>query len=329
MKIAHVINMSGGKDSTATALLAMDRLGEKDKKIFVFADTGHELPQVYEYIDYLSKRMNTQILKVAADFSDKFEKRRETVQEEWTKKGVDPEIVARAVSNLYPTGNQFTDMAMLRAGFPAPAMRFCTEALKIRPIREQIINPLLDEGYHVIQWMGVRKDESYQRSGTRLYRRLPEGKGKKLSNIYLYHPIRDWTEREVFKFIKSKKVKRNPLYDMGLRRVGCAPCIYENKGSLAKIAKLFPEQVEKVAEMERLVTGVSKQNKAAFFDAKGKKYQDRLRHEGIPMNIFEAVEYAKDDSRWHEDQLSFDDKLSLDELYDISWNDPCEGGYCG
>ena len=147
MKVAHVINMSSGKDSTATALLAMDRLGKNDKKVFVFADTGHELPQVYEYLDYLSKRLNIQILKVAADFSDKFEKRRETVERDWTKKGVDQAIVDRAVSNLYPSGNQFTDMAMLRAGFPSPARRFCTEKLKIVPIRKQVINPLLDEGF--------------------------------------------------------------------------------------------------------------------------------------------------------------------------------------
>ena len=45
-----IINMSGGKDSTATALLAIER--EVDA-IFAFADTGHEHAQTYEYIEYL------------------------------------------------------------------------------------------------------------------------------------------------------------------------------------------------------------------------------------------------------------------------------------
>ena len=45
----HVVSMSGGKDSTATALVAMD-MGYDF--VGAFADTGNEHEITYEYIEY-------------------------------------------------------------------------------------------------------------------------------------------------------------------------------------------------------------------------------------------------------------------------------------
>ena len=52
MTTANVVSISGGKDSTALALLAIER--ETKNLHFVWADTGHEHPQTYEYVEYLS-----------------------------------------------------------------------------------------------------------------------------------------------------------------------------------------------------------------------------------------------------------------------------------
>lgn len=35
-------------------------------------------------------------------------------------------------------------------------------------------------------------------------------------------PIIDWTDDEVFDFIRGEQ---NPLYDQGFKRVGCFPCL--------------------------------------------------------------------------------------------------------
>lgn len=45
-----VVSVSGGKDSTATALLALDTCGS-DHCRFVFAATGHEYDLTYEYVN--------------------------------------------------------------------------------------------------------------------------------------------------------------------------------------------------------------------------------------------------------------------------------------
>ncbi len=50
----NVISVSGGKDSLAQWLLAIEN---GVNHIAVFADTGHEHPQTLEYLDYLESRL--------------------------------------------------------------------------------------------------------------------------------------------------------------------------------------------------------------------------------------------------------------------------------
>lgn len=52
--VRHVVSVSGGKDSTATYLLALERLGGDFEA--VFADTGNEHPYTYEYVARLHER---------------------------------------------------------------------------------------------------------------------------------------------------------------------------------------------------------------------------------------------------------------------------------
>ncbi|CAM4061850.1 hypothetical protein Xentx_03598 [Xenorhabdus thuongxuanensis] len=50
----NVITISGGKDSLAQWLLAIEN---GVKYVAVFADTGHEHPQTMEYLDYLESHL--------------------------------------------------------------------------------------------------------------------------------------------------------------------------------------------------------------------------------------------------------------------------------
>jgi 3'-phosphoadenosine 5'-phosphosulfate sulfotransferase (PAPS reductase)/FAD synthetase len=51
----NIVSVSGGKDSTALLLLAIERQTENLQA--VFADTGHEHQQTYEYVQYLSEKV--------------------------------------------------------------------------------------------------------------------------------------------------------------------------------------------------------------------------------------------------------------------------------
>jgi 3'-phosphoadenosine 5'-phosphosulfate sulfotransferase (PAPS reductase)/FAD synthetase len=72
--------MSGGKDSTALALLAIESKAENLH--FVFSDTGHEHEQTYAYIDYLEKKLEIVIHRVKADFVDRIASKRQMIAED-------------------------------------------------------------------------------------------------------------------------------------------------------------------------------------------------------------------------------------------------------
>ena len=54
--------VSGGKDSTATLLLALERF-PKDAVIPIFTDTGFESSETYEYLSYLEESLGIEIMR--------------------------------------------------------------------------------------------------------------------------------------------------------------------------------------------------------------------------------------------------------------------------
>src|ERR1700744_4397062 len=104
----HVVSVSGGKDSQATALLCVDR-HHNEEIHFVFADTGNEHPLTYQHLDYMEQVFGRPIRRLKADFTQQIAKKRIYVTEQWPKKGVPDEVIARALAALVPTGNPFLD----------------------------------------------------------------------------------------------------------------------------------------------------------------------------------------------------------------------------
>lgn len=257
-KIANVLSISGGKDSTAMWILAVKEMGVE--VIPVFADTGHEHTLTYEYLDYLESKLGP-IRRIKADFSEQIERKREWVQTKWREEGIPEEIIQSALEVLHPTGNPFLDLCLWKGRFPSTKARFCTQYLKIIPITEQVYFPLWDEGCKVVSWQGVRAAESPARANLPEREDTPEG-------YEVYRPILKWTARDVFDMHKKHGIEPNPLYLQGMSRVGCMPCINCNKDELFEIALRFPEEIERVAEWERIVSKAAKRGKATFFPAR-------------------------------------------------------------
>ncbi len=74
----HIMNISGGKDSSALAIYMRDRnywrerLGKPIEKTadkiefeYVFCDTRQELTETYEYLDKLEAYLGNKIIRVA------------------------------------------------------------------------------------------------------------------------------------------------------------------------------------------------------------------------------------------------------------------------
>ena len=261
----NVISFSGGKDSTAMLLLAIER--DTPDLSVVFADTGNEHEQTYDYVRYIESATGVPIRWVKADFSRQIAGKREFVLTKWADKwGAPQEAIDRAAAALVPTGIPFLDLCIWKGRFPSTKVAFCSEELKRNPIIEQVQKPLLETG-NVISWQGVRRDESLRR------KHLPERELKMTaengSEMWNYRPILDWTANDCFAMHKKHGIKHNPLYEQRMGRVGCMPCINARKDELNEISKRFPDVIERIAQWENAVGLASIRGESTFFTSEG------------------------------------------------------------
>ncbi len=271
-----VVSMSGGKDSTATALLALDQHGHENCR-FVFADTGHEHEATVEYATvYLPQALGITVDVVRADFTAAIARKRRYVAEIWPTKGVPPEVVERALSVLHPTGIPFLDLCLWKGRFPSRMAQFCTQELKRYPLDGYTMD-LLASGARVENWQGVRRDESANRRDAADREMTPEG-------WEIVRPIAAWSAAQVFDLLRERGIRPNPLYLQGCARVGCFPCVNTSKGELSIIARRYPEHIDRVREWERLVGMASKRGYSSLLhhaDGEGGDAEHAYRHSNI------------------------------------------------
>jgi len=255
----NVISVSGGKDSTAMLLLAIERGTENIRP--VFCDTGNEHPLTYDYVRYLADAVGIEIEWVKADFSAAIERKRITVETKWREEGVSEKKIAEALSVLHPTGNPFLDMIVCKGRFPSTRMRFCSIELKANVLKNQVQLPLLRDGIDVVSWQGIRHDESKARACAveRDFAMKDEDTGAEMWN---YRPILDWTAEDCFDMMRRHVIDPNPLYKMGMGRVGC---VNSRKAELREIANRFPAEIDRIEEWERIGRMAGKHSSGTFF----------------------------------------------------------------
>lgn len=87
----------------------------------------------------------------------------------------------------------------------------CCEVRKLRPLRKVLAT--------VEAWIcGLRRDQSVTRGGVELVSWDAQ------FGIYKINPLFDWSEQQVWDYIKQHNVPYNVLHDHGFRSIGCAPC---------------------------------------------------------------------------------------------------------
>jgi 3'-phosphoadenosine 5'-phosphosulfate sulfotransferase (PAPS reductase)/FAD synthetase len=245
----HVVSVSGGKDSTAMYLLAMERL--QGDFLPVFADTGNEHEITLEYVSRLAERTGgPEVQVVKADFRQRLSARRETYSPE--------QIAALDAAGDDPA--PYLALCLYKGIFPSNIRRFCTVELKVMPIYRYCEGPLLDAGHTVVSWQGIRASESDARALL-----LEKEPNRNDSRITEYRPILQWSVQEVFAMHKRHGLPPNPLYKMGFSRVGCMPCIMGRKKDISCMIRRFPEHVARIRIWEKLVQQVSKTGRVTFF----------------------------------------------------------------
>lgn len=290
MNVKHVISVSGGKDSLATLLIAIARVGIENL-IAIFCDTGNEHDDTYAYLEYLEQTLGIKITRLKADFTEQLLAKRLFIARDvrtgrdkhgrrlrWSNKAK-----RRALAVMHPSGNPFLDLCMWKGRFPSRKAQFCTQELKTNMAVEFQLS-LMEAGHRVISWQGVRRDESQNRRNAKLYERVVGG-------LWIFRPIAFWTADMVFAFAAERGIKPNPLYLQGMGRVGCMPCINCRKDELRAIAARFPEHPARIADWERIVSACSKRGFSTFM-ADAHDAKDR-RAIFADLNIWARIEWSK------------------------------------
>jgi 3'-phosphoadenosine 5'-phosphosulfate sulfotransferase (PAPS reductase)/FAD synthetase len=140
--------------------------------------------------------------------------------------------------------------------FSTGAVRFCTEDMKIVPLHT-FYSSLDDE---VTSYQGIRADESQKRSRMRDEEWVDDAGG-----YLIKRPLFRWTALEVFAYAAKYEIEPNPLYKMGLSRVGCWPCILANLRDIKAYLIATPEIRPRLIDLEaRMVARTGKADRRFF-----------------------------------------------------------------
>lgn len=318
---------SGGKDSQAALLWAIDKFGLK-KITAIFCDVKWEAGETYQHIDYVFRKSKVKFKILSSKKYD-----------------------------------GMVDLAKKRKRFPSTTARFCTEELKIYPMVDYILT-LTD---HIIVVDGIRADESEKRSKMqpecryfkyyfepyqtnsmivenflnlkkepslvqqnkykKALERLSMGKEDPKFFTYRKKEVFEWcskyaddllrpffhnTAEEVLYYSLNKGYNVNPRYFLGFSRVGCDPCIMEGIEEIALIVKNEPKTVQKVKNAE-------KEAKSSFFppDKIPKRYHSKRDKNGKSYPTMEDVERYVKDKNATGDMFEDDPVFKCKSVYNI------------
>jgi 3'-phosphoadenosine 5'-phosphosulfate sulfotransferase (PAPS reductase)/FAD synthetase len=226
--IVYIGGFSGGIDSQAAARFMLNRYGAACVVLVNSDAGGNEHPLTVEHIDWYSEHVHP-VVCIQAIVCDMW-----MDGDTAAERGFDPDEPLT-----------FVRMAEIRGIFPSRKRQFCTDRLKLQPIRRWITANYPDGNY--ARFSGVRRDESR----TRADRRWMEWDD--FYDCDLYNPVFDWSKQMCFDYVKHHGEQISPLYTLGFNRVGCAPCVNSDKDAILHWTTRFPEMIDKVRTWETQV----------------------------------------------------------------------------
>ena len=182
-------------------------------------------------------------------------------------------------------GPETMEQLVLRKGaFPTGTRRFCTDNLKKRPLIDYIA-AIQATGTPVLNTVGIRAEESLARS------KQSEWEWADWLECEVWRPIFRWTLEDVVAIHQRNGLAPHRFYThgLGVKRLGCWPCINATKAEIRFIADNDPDRIAYLRALEVKVAERAREMGHKIVE------QTWFRNEEIAVGlpIDEAVEWSR------------------------------------
>lgn len=212
---AHVLGISGGKDSAALAVYMRDRVPEMQ---YFFCDTGEELPETYEYLSMLETYLGKPI------------------------KRLNPERDFTHYLKIYSPGGGIDPITGVpeEPYLPSQRMRWCTAMLKLKPFEKWVDEEFA--GKRILSYVAIRADEDR------------DGYISHKTNIKALYPFKDvgYGKEDVWRVLEESGVGVPKYYEWRTRS-GCYFCFFQRKAEWIGLKERHPQLYEKAKQFEKIV----------------------------------------------------------------------------
>ena len=287
----HILGLSGGKDSAALAIYMSQHHPELNIEYF-FTDTGHELPEVYQFLDKLESSLNINIARLKPEIGEYVEKRNEVHGEDSSKQ-------TTSFKYWHKQNNYF---------LPSINARWCTINMKIKPFEKWIAHTI-KQGGTVTSYVAIRADENR------------EGYKPTNENIKVRFPFsEDGIDKQGVINLLEKNGVGLPDYYKWRSRSGCTFCFYQQKIEWVRLKDHHPDKFEEAKSYEKL----AKDHDSPFTWSEGESLSDMEKPERV-KKIKEDYEIRKarwkankakrDLLAWAKEDRHYQQEDEVDEIY--------------
>ena len=214
------LGVSGGKDSSATALATtayLDEMGHRGPRLLIHSDLGRvewreSLPMCQRLADFLGLELVV-VRRLAGDLLDRWQVR-------WR-------------NNV----ERYANLETVRLILPwsTPSMLFCRSELKAAIICRELIQRFPDQV--ILSATGIRREESATRAHAPISVQQPRLTSATHHTSGLdWHPIVSWSLAQVLAYHQLRQFPLHPAYARGMTRVSCAYCVVASFADLTTSA---------------------------------------------------------------------------------------------
>ena len=263
------ISFSGGRTSAFMLYKILEAHNGKLPEFakVTFANTGKEMPQTLDFVNQVAKNWDIEIV-----WLERFA--RAAKQEEKNKYVYETKIVDYESASR--NGEPFSALIKARKYAPNPVARFCTSDLKIRAIKDYLVNVC---GFKTpfTSFVGIRADE--QRRAVKMHGKIESGQ-----EIYLPLYLDGVSAKDVGNFWSNNNFDLELPNNNGVTDWGnCDLCFLKGTGKKQSIIREKPELADWWIDQESLLEGIGT---GAYFRADRPSYKTMQNEALNQTNIF-------------------------------------------